>query len=212
MARKPADQSVSRDEILQAAAEVLRKNGVEASTMKDIAAKVNLTAASLYHHFENKDTLVLAVLELGLQHASSDIEAVLNTELPLPEKLRRLIRVHVTSLTANPRSGAAMIFEANPPPPPPGKSVAFREYATRREAYLTQRRRFEGYFRDVLNAGIDSGVFRPVDVPTTARAILGANNWVAVWYQEGGRLDGEQIAAQIADVFVAGLLMQAHAE
>lgn len=209
MARKPADQSVSRDEILQAAAEVLRKNGVEASTMKDIAAKVNLTAASLYHHFENKDTLVLAVLELGLQYASSDIEAVLAADFPLPEKLRRIIRVHVTSLTANPRSGAAMIFEANPAPPPPGKSATVREYATRREAYLTQRRRFEGYFHDVLNAGIDSGDFRPVDVPVTARVILGANNWVAVWYQEGGRLDGEQIAAQIADIFVSGLLTQA---
>ena len=73
MPRKPADQSVSREDILQAAAAVLRRNGYDATTMKDIAAQVNLTAASLYHHFENKDVLRLAVLELGLQYVAREI-------------------------------------------------------------------------------------------------------------------------------------------
>ncbi|MBZ0275449.1 MAG: TetR/AcrR family transcriptional regulator, partial [Anaerolineae bacterium] len=49
VARKPADQSVSREDIIVAAADVLRRSGYEATTMKDIAAEVNLTAASLYH-------------------------------------------------------------------------------------------------------------------------------------------------------------------
>jgi AcrR family transcriptional regulator len=44
VARKPADQSVSREDILLAAADVLQRNGYEATTMKDIAAAVNLTA------------------------------------------------------------------------------------------------------------------------------------------------------------------------
>ena len=80
---------MSREAILQAAAEVLRRNGYEATTMKDIAGQVKLTAASLYHHFENKDTLLLAVLELGLQYVSKEIEAVLqNPDLSWAGKLR----------------------------------------------------------------------------------------------------------------------------
>ena len=55
MARKPADQSVSPEEIVRAAADVLREHGYDATTMKDIASRVNLTAASLYHHFKSKD-------------------------------------------------------------------------------------------------------------------------------------------------------------
>ena len=47
MARKPANQSVNRDAIIAAAADVLHKHGYETTTMKDIAAAVNLTAASL---------------------------------------------------------------------------------------------------------------------------------------------------------------------
>ena len=121
MARKPADQSVHRDDIIQAAAEVLQRNGYEAATMKDIAAAVNLTAASLYHHFRNKDALLLAVLELGLEVVSQQIEAIANSTQPSEEKLRAMICTHVVSLTENTAVGAAMVFEiralmhVNPP-------------------------------------------------------------------------------------------------
>lgn len=210
MARKPADQAVSREAILQAAAEVLRLNGYEATTMKDIAKQVNLTAASLYHHFESKDTLLLAVLELGLQYVSQQIEAVLNTDLPWPEKLRQMIRVQVTNLTQNRPVGAALVMEVRPTAinngrKPTSPKAASPEYQQRRAAFFEQRRRFEQLFITALQEGIAAGAFRPVDVPVTVKGILGANNWVAVWYREGGRLSGDQIADQIADLFVNGL-------
>ncbi|PJF39409.1 MAG: TetR/AcrR family transcriptional regulator, partial [Chloroflexi bacterium] len=76
MARKPADQSVHPDDIILAAADVLQHNGYDTVTMKDIAAAVNLTAASLYHHFRNKDELLLAVLERGLEYAIALLEPI----------------------------------------------------------------------------------------------------------------------------------------
>jgi AcrR family transcriptional regulator len=203
---------VSREAILQAAAEVLRRNGYEATTMKDIAAQVNLTAASLYHHFENKDTLLLAVLELGLQYVSKEIEAVLNhPTLSWAGKLREMIRVQVTNLTENRPVGAALVMEVRPMAVMGGGTRITanddfaREYEQRRAAFFEQRRRFEMLFHTVLQSGIDSGAFRPVDVPVTVKSILGANNWVTVWYRDGGRLSGVQIADQIADLFVNGL-------
>lgn len=211
MARKPADQAVSREDILQAAAEVLRRNGYEATTMKDIAAQVKLTAASLYHHFENKDTLLLAVLELGLDYVSKEIEAVLhNSNLGWDAKLREMIRVQVTKLTENRPVGAALVMEVRPMAVNGSSrstlsAASARQYEARRIAFFEARRRFENLFHSVLRDGIAAGAFRPVDVPVTVKGILGANNWVAVWYRDGGRLTGEQIAEQIADLFVSGL-------
>lgn len=209
MPRKPADQSVSREDILQAAAAVLRRNGYEATTMKDIAAQVNLTAASLYHHFENKDVLLLAVLELGLQHVSHEIEAILAVDITNAEKLRRMVRVHITNQTANRPAGVAMIYEVRPIITQHLRNglsdEAVAEYAVRRNGFIIERRRFEALFHQVVQAGIDAGEFRDVDVPIVVKTILGANNWVSVWYSEGGRLTGEQIADQIADMFVRAL-------
>ena len=204
MARKPADQSVNREDILFAAADVLRRNGYEATTMKDIAAEVNLTAASLYHHYKNKDALLLAVMEAGLERVISQIEPVVQSNQPAAEKLREMIRVHVTNLTSNTAVGAAMIFEIRPLMALQSQNGDV-DIVARRDAFFAQRDHFERLYRQVVQEGIDSGDFRQVDVPVFTRAMLGAHNWVGVWFRESGPLSGEQIADMMADTFLHAL-------
>jgi AcrR family transcriptional regulator len=212
LARKPADQSVSRDDILRAAAEVLKQRGYEATTMKDIAAEVHLTAASLYHHFKNKNALMLAVLEGGMDYALQQIRPIAESDLAPPEKLRAMIAVHVVSLTEYTSVGAAMVFEIGAllgiKEPGVGSKLskkAIQEFADRRETFITRRVMFEGYFRQAIREGIACNAFREVDVAIFTKTMLGAHNWVGVWYRPGGRLDGAQIADQMADTFLRAL-------
>ncbi len=213
MARKPADQSVSREEIILAAAEVLQRNGYDATTMKDIAAAVNLTAASLYHHFRNKDALLLAVLEGGVEYMVEQLEPIVASDASATEKLRQMIHLHVVSIARNTTVGAAMVFEIRPLmafKAPPRNANQFgaeelQELVVRRDAFFEQRDYFEDLFRRVVREGITRGEFRLVDVPIFVKALLGAHNWVGVWYKPNGRLSGEQIAAEMAEVFLRTL-------
>lgn len=202
MARKPADQSVNPQAILVAAADVLRRKGYESTTMKDIAAEVNLTAASLYHHFKNKDMLLLAVMEAGIELVISRIEPVVQAEQASADKLREMICAHVVSLTENTAVGAAMVFEirallAN--------GVHDEEFLQRRAEFFQKRDHFESLFRQVIQAGIERGEFRAVDVPIFTKTLLGAHNWVGVWYRDGGRLSGAEIAERMAETFLHSL-------
>lgn len=215
MARKPADQSVSREEIIHAAADILRQNGYEATTMKDIAARVDLTAASLYHHFRSKDFLLLAVLEIGLEHAINEIEPLLTQDLSCAEKLRRMIRAHIVNVTANTAVGAAMVFEIKSlmtvrlnSRSSADEDDKHAEFVARRQAFFAQRDRFEQLFRDVVTQGMATGEFRQVDAAIFAKAMLGAHNWVGVWFRETGRLSGEDIAAIMADTFLTSLMVK----
>ncbi len=215
MARKPADQSVHRDDIIQAAAEVLQRNGYEAATMKDIAASVNLTAASLYHHFRNKDTLLLAVLELGLDAVTQQIEAIAASDQPSDQKLRAMICAHVVGLTENTAIGAAMVFEirALMHVKTPSKNAyvedwdEYKSFLERRSAFFAGRDHFEDLFRTVVSEGIERGTFRPLDVPIFVKMLLGAHNWVSVWYKPDGRLSGAEIAERIAGTLLDGILL-----
>lgn len=197
-----------------AAADVLHRNGYEATTMKDIAAEVNLTAASLYHHFRSKDMLLLAVLEGGIDLVIELIEPIAADDgRTHAQRLEEMIKVHIYMVTQNTAVGAAMIFEIRPlmgfkmggrySGGASGKhSALFNE---RRQAFFAKRDHFEKQYRDVVQAGISAGEFRVVDVPIFVKTMLGSNNWVAVWYKEGGRLDGEQVASMVADTFVQSL-------
>lgn len=210
MARKPADQSVSRKDIILAAADVLHRNGYEATTMKDIAAEVNLTAASLYHHFRNKDTLLLAVLEGGLDIVIEMLEPIVTDESrSYAEKLTEMMKVHVNMLTQNTAVGAAMIFEIRPllnfSPLDRDGDAANTDFAARRDAFFERRDYFEQLYRRVLQRGVEAGEFRELDVKLFVKTMLGANNWVAVWYREDGPLDGETIASRMAEMFLHAL-------
>ncbi|MBZ0281831.1 MAG: TetR/AcrR family transcriptional regulator [Anaerolineae bacterium] len=213
MARKPADQSVSREDIILAAADVLQRKGYEATTMKDIAAAVNLTAASLYHHFRNKDSLLLAVMEAGLELILGRIRPIVYDDLPSDHKLQQMICAHVIGVTQNTAVGAAMVFEIRSlldvKSPPATASTAdhqsYAEFLERRAAFFTARDEFEYLFRQVIREGVQNGTFRPVDDGIFTNTLLGAHNWVGIWYKPSGRLSGDEIAAMMAEFFLRGL-------
>ncbi len=210
MARKPADQTVDREDILWAAADVLRRNGYEATTMKDIAAQVNLTAASLYHHFPNKDFLLLNVLESGMGLAIEQLERIANTDMSHADKLAAMIRFHVVTITSNVAMGTAMVFEIRPllnasAGRKYGGDKFMEEFSVHRDRFFARRDYFEGLFRNVLLGGIAADEFRKVDASTVTRAILGAHNWVGVWFRADGRLSGEEVADVMVDTWLAAL-------
>jgi hypothetical protein len=109
-----------------------------------------------------------------------------------------MIAAHVEAVTANVPVGAAMVFEIR-------ALMVLDDPA--RAAFLQRRDAFEACFRQVVDAGIRDGAFRPVDAGIFTKALLGAQNWVSVWYRPQGRLSGPEIAEQMADVFLGALLI-----
>ena len=53
----------TKERILVSATILFAENGVDSVSMKDIAREVDITAASIYNHFESKEVLFEAVLE-----------------------------------------------------------------------------------------------------------------------------------------------------
>ena len=167
-----------------------------------------MTAASLYHHFKNKDFLLLNVLEVGLDYTIAKLEAVAEQDRTNAEKLAGMIRSHIVSVANNVAVGAAMVFEIRAVLNVSGKKGDedfMREFVARRDKFVARRDYFEGLFRNVLQAGVDAGEFRPIDANIVTKGILGAHNWVGVWFRAGGRLTGEEVAEVMVDTWLAAL-------
>lgn len=196
MPRKPAEQTVSRQAILDAAARIFCEQGYHGATMQDISAAVDLTPGSLYHHFEGgKDAILLAVLQAGLDRVAADVRCVAESSFPPAEKLHRAIRAHVLGVTEQGAVAALMILEMRATLGLPDVPAEF----------LARRDQVESLYRQMIVEGITAGAFRPVDVGVFAHTLLGASNWVSVWYRPGGRLKGADIAEEIADLFLNAL-------
>ena len=83
--------------------------------------------------------------------------------------------------------------------------TAYKTFVERRALFFARRDEFEDLFRLVVRQGIQNKSFQPVDVGIFTKTMLGAHNWVGVWYKPEGRLSGDQIAELIADTLLRAL-------
>src|ERR1700754_1463940 len=83
------------EEILAVAAELFGERGYAAVSLDDVAERLDVTKGSLYYYFASKDELVSAAIQ-ALGSAWTRRLAVLPAEGPPAQRLRTLVREHVT--------------------------------------------------------------------------------------------------------------------
>ncbi|MCJ7432831.1 MAG: TetR/AcrR family transcriptional regulator, partial [Anaerolineales bacterium] len=89
---------MTRDDILDAAAQVFRQKGFHGASMSDIAEAVNLQKASLYHHVSSKQEILLALLERALGLLTEHIAGIVSQPIPADRKLRQMMRAYLIAL------------------------------------------------------------------------------------------------------------------
>lgn len=185
---------MTRDDILDAAAQVFRQKGYHGASMQDVAAAVKLQKASLYHHVTSKQEILLALLDRALGMLTQHIASIAAAPLPPDQKLRAMIRGYLDDLSQNSDLASVLLFEH--------RSLDRKAHAR----HVPQRDRFEALWRSVLDEGVRAGSFEVADTGLAVRALMGVMNWTVTWYQPGGRKTIEQIADAYTDLLLHGLL------
>ena len=70
MGRREDKREATRQDILNAAADLFRTKGFDSTSIDDIVAAANLAKGTFYYHFQKKDDLVLAMQESQLKEAA----------------------------------------------------------------------------------------------------------------------------------------------
>lgn len=83
------ETSLTRERILEAAEDVLRRFGPAKATVVDVARALGVSHGSVYRHFPSKAALRDAVTERWLVRVSEPLAVVAAEEGPAPERLRR---------------------------------------------------------------------------------------------------------------------------
>jgi TetR/AcrR family transcriptional regulator, cholesterol catabolism regulator len=185
---------MTRDDILQSAAQVFRQKGFHGASMADIAEAVSLQKASLYHHFGSKQEILLELLDRALEMVTAHMAEVMQGDVSTEEKLRLAMRAYLKTLSEQADLVSVLLLEFRSLDP---------ELYTR---HIPNRDRFEQMWRDLIQQGVADGTFACENIPLTARGLFGLMNWTITWYRQDGKMSIEQIADHFADVFLHGLM------
>jgi AcrR family transcriptional regulator len=184
------------EEITQAAVRLFERKGYHATSVQDIADEVGLQKGSLYHYISSKEDLLMQLAHKSITDFNSQMEKILSSDLSSRERLHRAIEHHIKYVTQHVQLTTVLLREAF--------SLGEDQHRVIQEA----TDKYLNLWTQLIEEGIASGEFRPVNARLTALAILGSANWVYRWYREGGKLTSEQIAELYAHLFLEGMDMR----
>ncbi|MQY27852.1 TetR/AcrR family transcriptional regulator [Nocardia aurantia] len=176
--------------LLTAALEAFYENGFHGTTVRDIARRVGLTVPSLYYHHESKEGAFVTLLEVGTTEAAGRVRAAAAAGSGPREQFANVIEALVRHMTYRTRL-AALDLELRHLSP------------DNRKRYAARRKEIETVLYDVLAAGVADGTFATPHPDETARALLGMCQSIARWYQPGGPLDPDELAARYVGIALA---------
>ncbi len=184
---------MSKEAILESAAQVFRQKGYHGASMADIAEAVQLQKASLYHHFPSKQEILLELLDRAIDMVVERMQPVLDSPLPADQKLRLAMRTYLRTLSEQGDLVSVLLMEHRSLDP---------EYHAR---HTPHRDKFENMWRQVLIEGVEAGIFKMSDIPLAVRGLMGIMNWTITWFRSNGPLTIDQVADNFAGMFLEGI-------
>lgn len=182
-----------KDQIREIAQAMFREKGYAATSMRDLAAAVGIEAASLYNHIKSKEELLKEICYDSAEEFFTAINKVTHSTASADLRLTFAIQEHIKVVTNN----------------LDGSAVFLHEWRFLTEPYLSEfkakRKYYRLEFQQLIEQGIATGVFKPVDAKLYSLSILSALNWIYDWYKPDGELTPETLAAQFSYLILEGL-------
>jgi TetR/AcrR family transcriptional regulator, cholesterol catabolism regulator len=190
--------SLRRAKILEAAKRLFASRGYHATSMRDIAAELDLQGGSLYAHITSKEDLLWELVSRAADRFVSDARAVEEAEPHPRVRLRRLTEAHVDVVTGDPDNAVVFHHEWRCLSP------------ERRATIAAQRREYEGYFRRAIADGAAAGIFHTHDPKFATLLPLSLGNWLYQWYRADGPLTPQEISKRFNEMIERALCTPLH--
>lgn len=178
-----------RNALVSAAAQLFREQGYDRTTVRELAAAVGLQSGSLFHHFRNKEEILLAVMATGIQSVIDEGETLLRSEADPARALEGLFRLHMNSLIHGVGGNAmhAIIFDWR----------SLSDEGKRRIRELGDA--YEAIWHRAISAAVDAGLIMG-DPVLIRKYVLGGMNHMVRWYKPSGRVRSDAFIDEMLKV------------
>lgn len=197
-----ADRAEERPEgraaVLDAAARAFMREGYAATSIDDVAAELGATKGRIYYYYRSKADLFFDVHRESMRQNLEGAGAIAREEGSPVGRLERMVRAHaLLMMTHLPFQRCSVLgVEMHL-----AGSTTHKQRETLRQI-IALRDEYEGLFVRVVEEGIAAGEVRELDAKLVVKALLGALNWITVWYRQR-ETDTDSSRARIADEIAA---------
>jgi AcrR family transcriptional regulator len=182
-----------KKQILQTAAQLFRERGYSAVTMRDLAAAMDIKAASLYNHISGKQE-ILALLILEVAHEfTKGMETVKLDDVSAFAKAEQLILLHIKIALKHTNALAIM-----------NTDWMHLEGAPYME-YKSLRKNYELDFKNILLEGMEKGEFATGNLDTMLFTLLSTLRSIYLWIPKKAPEDIKTLQTELPQLLLYGI-------
>ncbi|TXI71131.1 MAG: TetR/AcrR family transcriptional regulator [Cyclobacteriaceae bacterium] len=183
-----------KEQVIRSAAELFKEKGYAASSMRDLAQKLGIEAASLYSHIKSKEEILQTLCFDMAAEFRESLEKVEKQNVSASEKLSLGIIGHVNVMARDLTASAVFMNEhrhlSNP---------HLRDFLLLRINYINR-------FKAIIEQGVASGEFKKnIDTKLAVMTLFSSLNWMPMWYSPEGSIEPKELGQQLANMLVNGL-------
>lgn len=183
-----------KEQVIRKAAELFREKGYAASSMRDLAQKLGIEAASLYSHIKSKEEILQNLCFDMAAEFRKSLDEVEKLNVSSAEKLRKGIIGHIQVMAKDLTASAVFMNEHRHLSQP-----WLRQFLLLRINYINR-------FKEIIEHGVRSGEFKAsIDRKLAVMTLFSSLNWMPMWYDPNSAINSSQLGEQLADMLVNGL-------
>ncbi|MGH3516808.1 MAG: TetR/AcrR family transcriptional regulator [Haloechinothrix sp.] len=177
--------------IWDAAIKLFASKGFAATGIREIADEAGLSVSAMYYYVDNKEDLLLKIMRDAQQRLVEAGRLVAAQFSEPAAGLAALVQLHVVIYAQSPLEARVVDSELR----------ALGDKSRRETVVL--RDNYESLWNDVLERGLDGGVFTFRDLRATRLALLEMCTGVSAWFSPDGPLGVAELAHEFADLALA---------
>ncbi|MET4104598.1 AcrR family transcriptional regulator [Roseovarius sp. MBR-78] len=192
-------------EILDCAAQCFMEMGFQGTSIDDVARRLGATKGRIYYYYSSKANLFFDVHREGMDRLMKAVKAAMKSNHCGTGKLLAMVEAHALTMMQNIAYESVVVQGVQMH----RLGATTPEQRRILDELMAVRKQFEELFVDVLRQGQEDGNLAIRDLSLCAKGILGAVNWMAVWYRPRADDSAEvqkKMAREIAYQQVYGLL------
>jgi TetR/AcrR family transcriptional regulator, cholesterol catabolism regulator len=179
--------------IIKTAAKMFREKGYPATSMRDLADRVGIEAASLYNHIDSKidilNEIITDVAGKCREHLDN-LETLPGSSL---DKIESLIRFHTQMMVYNFDEYSVMVNE-----------WIHMEDASLKE-FVLERRGYVNKMEDIIQAGIENKEIKPLMPYIVVLNILSSVRGLEFWHKKAKMHSEKKVEDNMVEHLIGGL-------
>lgn len=183
-----------RLEIIKKTRELVSRFGYKKTSTEEIARSLNRTKASLYHYFKSRDDILSAAVEYEGAMILENIKEGLKSETSPEKKIRTFFLVRADSIYKLGKFYKQV------------REEYFNRYSFIMDALKDYNKEELQILKDIINEGIEQGIFKTPEVTLSAKAIIKSFKAYDFFIFQGEQLKALQSELNEAlNIFIKGI-------